>query len=85
MTKEELKEKLDGLIAQDECGMNIFFVLRKQDTFVLRKANVRHDALDPLKASLKEALMLSAVILPNLSAILIIPSENELYHRMIIR
>lgn len=57
MTKDELKEKLDGLIAQDDCGMNIFFVLRKQDTFILKKANVRHDALDPLKASLKESII----------------------------
>ena len=57
MTKDELKEKLDGLIAQDDCGMNIFFVLRKQDTFILKKANVRHDALEPLKASLKESII----------------------------
>ena len=57
MTKEVLQEKLDGLIAREDCGMNLYFILRQQDEYVLKKANVRHDALNPIKEVLRDNLI----------------------------
>lgn len=58
MTKEELKEKFDGLLSQDNGGMNLYFILHKQNTYVLKKANVRFEALDIIKESLRENIIL---------------------------
>ena len=57
MTKESLQEKLDGLIAQQECGMNLYFILHQQDEYILKKANVRYDAFDPIKEVLRDNLI----------------------------
>lgn len=53
MTKEILKQKLDGLVAQQGCGMNLYFILRKQGDYILKKANVRHEAFAPIKEVLQ--------------------------------
>ena len=58
MTKEVLQAKLDGLIAQENCGMNLYFILRQQEEYVLKKANVRHEALEPIKEVLHDNLVL---------------------------
>ncbi|MBQ4395204.1 MAG: DUF4868 domain-containing protein [Paludibacteraceae bacterium] len=57
MTKETLQAKLDELIAQQECGMNLYFILHQQDEYILKKANVRYDAFDPIKEVLRENLI----------------------------
>ncbi len=57
MTKEVLQAKLDGLIAQENCGMNLYFILRQQEEYVLKKANVRHEALEPIKEVLHDNLV----------------------------
>ena len=49
MTKEILKQKLEGLVAQQDCGMNLYFILHKRGDYVLKKANVRHEAFAPIK------------------------------------
>ena len=57
MTKETLQAKLDELIAQQECGMNLYFILHQQDEYILKKANVRYDAFDPIKEVLRDNLI----------------------------
>ena len=57
MTKEVLQAKLDGLIAQENCGMNLYFILHPQDDYILKKANVRYDAFDPIKEVLRDNLI----------------------------
>lgn len=57
MTKEVLQEKLDGLIAQENCGMNLYFIMHQQNGYVLKKANVRHEALEPIKEVLHDNLV----------------------------
>ena len=57
MTKEVLQAKLDGLIAQENCGMNLYFILHPQDDYILKKANVRYDAFDPIKEVLRDNLV----------------------------
>lgn len=57
MTKETLQAKLDELIAQEDCGMNLYFILHQQDEYILKKANVRYDAFDPIKEVLRENLI----------------------------
>ena len=57
MTKEVLQAKLDGLIAQENCGMNLYFILHQQNGYVLKKANVRHEALEPIKEVLHDNLV----------------------------
>ena len=56
MTKELLQQKLDGLIAQQEYGMNLYFILHKQDDYILKKANVKNEALAPIKTVLHDNL-----------------------------
>lgn len=56
MTKEILQEKLDGLIAQQGCGMNLYFIMHKQDDYILKKANVKNEALAPIKTVLHDNL-----------------------------
>ena len=57
MTKESLQEKLDGLIAQEDCGMNLYFILHQQDDYILKKANVKNDALAPIRNVLRDNLV----------------------------
>ncbi len=57
MTKETLQAKLDELIAQEDCGMNLYFILHQQDEYILKKANVRHEALEPIKEVLHDNLI----------------------------
>ena len=57
MTKESLQEKLDGLIAQEDCGMNLYFILHQQDDYILKKANVRNEALTPIRNVLRDNLV----------------------------
>ena len=57
MTKEALQQKLDGLIAQQECGMNLYFILHQQDDYILKKANVKNEALAPIKTVLRDNLL----------------------------
>lgn len=57
MTKESLQEKLDGLIAQQECGMNLYFILHQQDDYILKKANVKNEALVPIRNVLRDNLV----------------------------
>ena len=57
MTKETLQAKLDELIAQQECGMNLYFILHQQDEYILKKANVRYDAFDPIKEVLRDNMI----------------------------
>lgn len=57
MTKETLQAKLDELIAQQECGMNLYFILHQQDEYILKKTNVRYDAFDPIKEVLRDNLI----------------------------
>ncbi len=57
MTKEILKEKLEGLIAQENCGMNLYFILRQQGEYILKKANVRKAALNPIKGLLSASIV----------------------------
>lgn len=57
MTKETLQAKLDELIAQQECGMNLYLILHQQDEYILKKANVRYDAFDPIKEVLRDNLI----------------------------
>ena len=57
MTKEVLQAKLDRLIAQEDCGINLYFILRQQEEYVLKKANVRHEALNPIKKVLRDNLI----------------------------
>lgn len=57
MTKETLQAQLDELIAQQECGMNLYFILHQQDEYILKKANVRYDAFDPIKEVLRDNLI----------------------------
>lgn len=57
MTKETLQAKLDELIAQEDCGMNLYFILHQQDDYILKKANVRYDAFDPIKEVLRDNLI----------------------------
>ena len=57
MTKEALQQKLDGLIAQQECGMNLYFILHQQDDYTLKKANVKNEALAPIKTVLRDNLV----------------------------
>ena len=57
MTKEALQQKLDGLIAQQECGMNLYFILHQQDDYILKKANVKNEALAPIKTVLRDNLV----------------------------
>ena len=57
MTKESLREKLDGLIAQQECGMNLYFILHQQDDYILKKANVKNEALAPIRNVLRDNLV----------------------------
>lgn len=56
MTKELLQQKLDGLIAQQGCGMNLYFIMHKQDDYILKKANVKNEALAPIKTVLHDNL-----------------------------
>lgn len=58
MTKESLQEKLDGLIAQQECGMNLYFILHLQEDYILKKANVKNEALSPIRNVLRDNLVL---------------------------
>lgn len=58
MTKDELKGRLDGLISQEDCGMNIYFILHKQNAYVLKKADVRYEALEQIKTSLRDNIIL---------------------------
>ena len=57
MTKEALQQKLDGLIAQQECGMNLYFILHQQDDYILKKANAKNEALAPIKTVLRDNLL----------------------------
>lgn len=57
MTKEVLQAKLDGLIAQENCGMNLYFILRQQDEYILKKANVKNEALTPIRNVLRDNLV----------------------------
>ena len=57
MTKETLQAKLDELIAQENCGMNLYFIMHQQNGYVLKKANVRHEALDSIKEVLRDNLI----------------------------
>ena len=57
MTKEILQTKMDGLIAQEDCGMNLYFIMHQQNGYVLKKADVRHEALDSIKEVLRENLI----------------------------
>ena len=57
MTKEILQTKMDGLIAQEDCGMNLYFIMHQQNGYVLKKADVRHEALDPIKEVLRDNLI----------------------------
>lgn len=57
MTKEVLQAKLDGLIAQENCGMNLYFILRQQDEYILKKANVKNEALTPIRNVLRDNLI----------------------------
>lgn len=57
MTKETLQAKLDELIAQQECGMNLYLILHQQDEYILKKANIRYDAFDPIKEVLRDNLI----------------------------
>ena len=57
MTKESLQEKLDGLIAQQECGMNLYFILHQQDDYIPKKANVKNEALVPIRNVLRDNLI----------------------------
>ncbi len=57
MTKEILQTKMDGLIAQEDCGMNLYFIMHQQNGYVLKKANVRHEALDSIKEVLRDNLI----------------------------
>ncbi len=57
MTEEALQAKLDGLIAQKDCGMNLYFILHQQDEYVLKKANVKHEALTPILNVLRDSLV----------------------------
>jgi hypothetical protein len=57
MTKESLQAKLDGLIAQQECGMNLYFILHQQDDYILKKANVKNEALVPIRNVLRDNLV----------------------------
>ena len=58
MTKESLQAKLDGLIAQEDCGMNLYFILHPQDDYILKKANVKNEALAPIRNVLRDNLVL---------------------------
>lgn len=57
MTKEVLQAKLDELIAMEDCGMNLYFILHKNEDYVLKKANVRYEALNPIKKVLRDNLI----------------------------
>ena len=57
MTKEILQTKIDGLIAQEDCGMNLYFIMHQQNGYVLKKADVRHEALDSIKEVLRDNLI----------------------------
>ena len=57
MTKEALQQKLDGLIAQQECGMNLYFILHQQDDYILKKANVKKEALAPIRNVIRDNLV----------------------------
>lgn len=57
MTKEELQEKLDGLIAQEGSSMNLYFILHQRDEYILKKANVKNEALTPIRNVLRDNLV----------------------------
>lgn len=58
MTKETLQAKLDELIAQEDCGMNLYFILHQQEDYILKKANVKNEALSPIRNVLRDNLVL---------------------------
>lgn len=58
MTKEILKQKLDGLIAQEGSSMNLYFILHQRDEYILKKANVKNEALTPIRNVLRDNLVL---------------------------
>lgn len=57
MTKEELQEKLDELIAQEGSSMNLYFILHQRDEYILKKANVKNEALTPIRNVLRDNLV----------------------------
>ena len=53
MNAQELKLKLETILGIDQIGVNVFFILKNgEDTFNIKKADIRQDAMDPLITSL---------------------------------
>ena len=49
MNAQELKLKLETILGIDQIGVNVFFILKNgEDTFNIKKADIRQDAMDPL-------------------------------------
>lgn len=53
MNAQELKLKLETILGIDQIGVNVFFILKNgEDTFNIKKADIRQDAMDSLITSL---------------------------------
>lgn len=53
MNAQELKLKLEAILGIDQIGVNVFFILKNsEDTFNIKKADIRQDAMDSLITSL---------------------------------
>lgn len=52
MEIQQLKSKLETIASLDAIGVNVFFVMKSNNDFQLRKADIRNDATNGLKSAL---------------------------------
>ena len=52
MEIQQLKLKLEAIVNLDAIGINVFFVMKNDGAFLLKKADIRSDATDGLKTVL---------------------------------
>lgn len=57
MTKQEFKDRLQGLVALgDDFGALVFFAIRNEDGIVLKKANIINDVLTEIASGYRESI-----------------------------
>ncbi len=53
MTTQEAIEKLNRVLSHERCGVNVFFVLHKQENYILKKADVQYVALEKIEKTIR--------------------------------
>ena len=49
MEIQQLKTKLQTIVSLDVIGINVFFIMKNNRSFLLKKADIRNDATEGLK------------------------------------